>query len=183
MIHAIGEQLATALQTAGIPIPVIDGPERRPTTTFSRERVVLEHFGEDTIISKHRADRNPQTRFSRVVAYKATIYAQNPSKGSAEFEHRRRAEAMVDQVIIALDAIVKARQNLMEWKSGKFVTPDDMKSAETLGGAIYELTFTIDRGVTNASWTGQASPQATGLSLTNTTKVTISDTGTPEIVP
>ncbi len=119
---------------------------------------------------------------SRVCAYKATIYAQNPSKGSAEFEHRRRAEAMVDQVCIALDVITKGRKNILVWKSGKFVIPDDMKDAETLGGAVYELQFTIDRGVTTASWTGQAAPEATvtGGFITNTTNVTVDGTGTPE---
>lgn len=181
MIHAIGEQLATALATAGIPIPVYDGPERRKTSTFARERIVLEHFGEDRLLPRHRADSQPHTKFSRVVAYKATLYVQNPSKGSAEFEHRIRAEALLDQVIIAIETICKDRQNLWGWISGKFVTPDDMKDAETLGGAVYEMLFTIDRGVTDASWTGGVPGTVTITEgfITNTTEVEVAG-GTPE---
>lgn len=182
MIHAIGEQLATALAAASIPIPVVDGPERRKTTTFARERVVLEHFGEDRIQPKHKATVNPQARMSRVVSYKATIYAQHPAKGAAEFEHRRRCEQILDQVLVGLDVIVKARANILSWSSGKFVIPEDMKDAETLGGAVYELTFTIDRVVTTATFTGAKAPEATvgPTTITNQTQVTVNGQGTPE---
>lgn len=182
MIHAIGEQLAAALVTAGIPFPVVDGPERRPTTTFGRERVVIERNGEDSFVSTHRPGLNPVTRLTRVVPCKITIYAQNPSKGSAEFEHFRRCEAVLDQVLIALYNITKGRQNILSLKSGKFVVPEEFKSGETMGGAVYELLFTVDRGVTTASWVGQAAPTATvgGSTIVNNTQVTVNGIGTPE---
>ncbi|HEU5480422.1 MAG TPA: hypothetical protein VFU90_11340 [Candidatus Tumulicola sp.] len=182
MIHAIGEQLAAALAAAGIPLPVIDGPERRPTGTFARERIVLEPAGDDRFESNHKATKNPKTKFSRVVSYKATLYVQAQSKGAMEWEHKVRAEALLDQVIIALEAIVKARANMWAPKSGKFVLPADLKDTETPGGAIYEFTFTIDRGITTDSWTGQAAPQVTASAgfVTNQTNVTVNGTGTPE---
>ena len=84
---------------------------------------------------------------TRNVGVKATIYAQCPSKGAFYWEHVRRAEHVLDMVLVALDIVAKKRANLVVFKSGKFVYPDDFKQGETPGGAVYELYLTFDRGV------------------------------------
>lgn len=182
MIHEIGVQLGQTLSSKGLGIPVVDGPERRPTTTFARERVVIERSGEDGYESRHLADKNPRTRMTRLIACKVTIYAQEPNKGAAEWEHFRRAEQMLDMVLIALDQIAKARQNLFKPKSGKFVVPDDMKHGETMGGAVYELQFTFDRGVADRNWNGSIQP--TGSAAIIDTESIVQQNGTgDEVVP
>ena len=163
MIHEIGVQLDAALGTKGVPFKVVDGPEFRTTTTFARERVVIEHDPKgDSFAPRHNAAQvNPRIRLTRVIGVKVTIYAQHPYKGAAYFEHKRRAEHVLDLVLIALDVIAKARKNILTFTSGKFVYPDDMKASETMGGAVYELLFTIDRGVADCNWDGTAQPEVT----------------------
>lgn len=160
MLHEIGVQLEAALVAKGLSFKVYDGPEIRKTATFARERVVIEHDMQagDTFGSRHRADTNPRTRMTRAIGTKLTIYAQHPAPGSSYWEHKRRAEHVLDLVLIALDVIAKERANIFAPKSGKFVFPDDLKASETPGGAVYELFFTFDRGVADRKWDGTAQP-------------------------
>lgn len=162
MIHEIGVNLGQYFKAAGCPIPVVDGPEFRPTTTFARERVVIEHNPTGDIFApRRRADVNPRTRLTREIGVKITIYAQQPSKGAIYFEHVRRAEHVLDIVLIGIDKIAKERKNFVDFSSGKFVYTEDMTKSETPGGAVYELLLTFDRGVVDRSWDGAADPTAT----------------------
>jgi len=160
MIHDVGADLLTQLQANACPFPVIDGPEFRPTTTFARERIVIEQDmnGGDSFTSRRQADTNPRTWLTRNTGVKLTIYAQCPNKGALYWEHIYRAEHVLDMVLVALSIIAKERKNLVVFKSGKFVLPADLKESETPGGAVYELLFTFDRGVADRTWTGAVLP-------------------------
>ncbi len=162
MIHEIGVELQAFFVSRGAGgFPVIDGPEIRGTSTYSRERVVLEHDmeGGDTYGSRLRADHNPRTRLTRDVGYKVTVYAQYPRKGAIYWEHKQRAEKVMDMVQVGLDRIVKARQNIIQFRSSKFEFPPDLKDGETPGGAVYVMYCTIDRGVADRMW-NDAPPHA-----------------------
>jgi hypothetical protein len=162
LIHEIGVELAAQIGSKKCPFSVYDGPERRPTTTFGRERIVIEHDPNgDSFPPRHRADTNPRTRLSRAVGVKVTIYAQAATQGSIYWEHKRRAEHVLDMVLCGLDIVVKKRANILTFKSGKFVDPPDLKPSETPGGAVYELYVSIDRGVADRNWDGSIGPQAT----------------------
>jgi hypothetical protein len=168
MLHEIAVQLGQHLQYEGCPIPVIDGPEFRPTTTFARERIVIEHdLKGDAFVSRHRADVNPRTRLTRNMAAKATLYCKSTRPGAIYWEHVRRVEHLLDLVIISLDVIAKERQNLIQFKSGSFLYPEDFKS-ETPGGAVYELLFSFDRGVVHRTWLFGIGPTATVVATTGT---------------
>lgn len=177
MLHEIGVQLQTALHAKGCGFDVKDGPERRETTTYARERVVIERAGDDAFETPHKATVNPPTRFTRLVPCKLSIYAQEPKKGAAEFEHYRRAEKVLDLCLCALYSIAKARANRFLPRSGKFVPPPDLKDGETFGGVKYELNFVFDRGVMDTKWDLTAAETATitddntGVSIVNTTQV------------
>lgn len=161
MIHEVGVQISQTFATKGCPFVVIDGPEFRKTTTFARERVVIEHDPSgDSFVPRHQTDRNPRTRLTRNTGVKVTIYAQNPRAGAIYWEHVRRAEHVLDMVLIAIDLIAKARQNIAVFRSGKFVYPVDLKESETPGGAVYELYLTLDRGVADRNWDFTAQPTA-----------------------
>lgn len=192
MIHEIGVELNAALGAKGCPFGVIDGPEFRETTTFGRERIVIEHDpAGDSYTPRQQTDTNPRTRRTRNIGVKVTIFAQNPSKGSQYFEHVRRAEHVLDMVLIALDVIVVARRNRVSFKSGKFVYPADLKDSETPGGAKYELLLTIDRGVADRTWAGAALPTVVvsavapgtgpGVVITNTDTVVGTDGSTENV--
>jgi hypothetical protein len=169
MIHELGVELAAYLGSKGCPFVdfVVDGPELRPTTTFARERIVIEHDmqGGDTFTPRTVANREPgRIRLNRVIGVKLTIYAQCPNKGAAYWEHVRRAEHVLDMVLAGLDIIKVKRKNHLVWRGGKFVFPEDFKP-ETAGGAVYELAFTFDRGVAVKNWDGTAEGTATITSV------------------
>ena len=183
MIHEIAVNLGEILAERGCPIPVIDGPEFRTTTTFARERIVVEHDpAGDSFGPRHRADTGPRTRLTRLTGVKITIYTQKTTKGAIYWEHVRRAEHALDLVLISIDIIAKIRQNLVVFKSGKFVYPEDLKESETPGGAVYELLLTFDRGVAERNWDGTGGPTAiitdvypnsgTGVTLQSTVNAT-----------
>jgi hypothetical protein len=157
MLHEIGVELAAQLAQRNAPFTVIDGPEIRGTATFARERVVIEHDEQDgdTVGNPHAVGKNPPMRFSRVMGAKIRIYAKSPSSGPIYWEHVRRAEAVLDLVLVGLYNIKSSRQNLLSIRSGKFFVPPDLAESETRGGAAYELAFGFDRAVTDHQWSGQ----------------------------
>jgi hypothetical protein len=163
MLHEIGVELAAALRTKKCPIGVVDGPEPMGTTTWGRERIVIEHDDEggdafSHVLSQHK---NPKHRATRAIGVKVTIYAQSTRPGALHWEHRRRAEHTLDIVVVALADVITARKNAWRITGGKFVTPPDLDSSEKPGGAVYELKFTVDRGVYEQKWTGEIRPQMT----------------------
>lgn len=162
MLHEVGVQLAQSLQAKGCPFPVIDGPEFRPTDTGARERVVIQHDDGDGFVSRHMAKGAPNAvRLTRNQMCKLLIYAKAPSAGAMYWEHTRRAEHVLDLVLISLFDILKARRQLFEFKSGKFIFPDDLQKSETPALAVYELSFMFDRGVFYQKWDGSGAATAT----------------------
>ena len=176
MIHEIGVELTAFLREQGCPFPVVDGPERDRTNTFARERIVLEYAddGSDSFAPKHMARGNPKSLFTRVIACKATIYASSPAAGPREFEHRRRADRVLDQVLVGLYEVIVGRKNVVAFQGGRYLEPEDLKPSERPGGAVYELKFTFDRGIAKTTWKGDGLPEATigtTVEIDNTTKV------------
>ena len=155
MIHEIGVELQAALKLQGCPLVVIDGPERTQTTTFARERLVIEHDdGGDTFGPARSQAKNPDIRMIRNIGVKITIYAQEPAVGAIDFEHRRRAEHVLDMLLVALEKVALARKNGITFKSGKLIVPEDLAKSEEREGAVYELSFSIERAVGQRTWAG-----------------------------
>ena len=91
------------------------------------------------------------------------IYAQATVTGAAVHDHERRAEAVLDRAYVALEGIVGARRTLWNVTSARFLTSDDLKAQglAVWSGAVYELRFTVDRAVNDATWAGAGIPTAT----------------------
>lgn len=162
MIHQLGAELQAALVAVSCPIPVVDGPEPTSTTTWGRERIVIardedgDSFG--PVRSQHK---NPKQRMVRNVGGKVTIYAQSAKAGAMRFEHERRAELLLDVVLVALADVIIARPSGWTVGKGKFIQPPDLEKSERPAGAVYELTFTVERGVAKRTWAGDISPEHT----------------------
>ena len=60
----------------------------------------------------------------------------------------------------ALELVAANRRNRIEFTSGRFSVPDDLSASERHGGAVYELTFTIERAVVAQTWAGAAQGEA-----------------------
>lgn len=188
MMHEIGEELDAFLREARCPLRVIDGPERTQTTAMGRERIVIEHDDDtgDRFAPARGQHRNPRHRMTRVAGGKLTIYVQSGRTGAMPFEHRRRAQHVLDLVLVGLEKVIAARQarsaddRHITWSpvSGRFVQPADLEASEHRNGAVYELRFTFDHGVRVLPWNGELAPEATiggpnGVRIRSTTKVSL----------
>lgn len=161
MIHDVGVELQAALVALGCPLKVVDREARKPAGTVGPERIVIEFDGSDSFSASRSQHRNPEHRFTRSVGAKLTIYAVSSRAGAAEFEHTRKAEHALDLVLVALDNVARTRRVAWTPTGGGFVQPEDLEGSERRGGAVYELTFTIDRAVTVRTWTGDAAEEVT----------------------
>jgi hypothetical protein len=161
MIHEIAIELKAKLLARKCPIEVIDGPEATTTTTFGRERIVLERDGGDKFGPVRGTHVNKKHRMTRVQSAKITIYAQAVAVGAMQFEHERRAEHVLDLVLVALHEVLSLRRNAYAITGGKFIAPVNLSASEKPAGAVYELAFTVDRPVMEQTWAGAARPEAT----------------------
>ncbi len=172
MIHAIGIEIGQALAAQSCPFKVVDGPEGTTTTTFGRERIVLEHDESGDTFEPARSNHaNPKHVITRRQGFVVRIFAQSPGPNAMEFEHRRRAEHVLDLVIVALRDVAVARKNSWAIRSGKFVLPVDLSGSPVIGGAVYELAISFDRAVMVQTWAGAAKPEAAAGGFTNRTSV------------
>lgn len=163
MIHELGVELRSKLSDRGCPVAVIDGPEATGTATFGRERIVIEESGNDDYVPPFSQQRNPVRKMVCHIAAKATIYAQSTKAGALDFEHRRRARLILDQVLVALSEIKSARKGKGCFipEGGRFIVPADLENSERRGGAVYELEFKFERAVEERTWAGDAKPETT----------------------
>jgi hypothetical protein len=176
MIREIGVELQAALRAKLCPVRVVDREQTNPAA-FGRERIVIEHDEGDSFVAPRGSRANPKHRFTRTMGAKVTIYAQSTGAGALEFEHRRRAEHILDLVLVALDDIARKRKNAWTPTGGGFVIPEALEDSERHGGAVYELRFTFDRAVFEQTWAGDIKPEATvgegGVGIGSTTRASI----------
>lgn len=177
MIHEIGLELQKELRSKLCPIPVVDGPEPTNTATWGRERIVIERdrdagdrFG--YVRSQHK---NPKHVMTRSIGCKIRIYVQSAAAGALPFEHERRCDLVIDQVLVAMHKIAGARRNDWTPGAGKTVDPVDLEDSERRGGSVYELSFTFDRGVYEQTFKGEIQPEATLGAIASRTDVTLAN--------
>lgn len=163
MIHEIRRELSAALSALGCPFPVVDGPEGTQTTTFGRERIVFERdeTAGDSFVEPRSQKINPRLYKVRNIALKISIFAQSVAAGAASWEHQRRAEHVLHQVLVSLEEIASARKNGLKWGTGRFVRPKDLEASEVLKGAVYEIKLTFEQGIVRRTWAGAAAPEFT----------------------
>lgn len=184
MLREVAKELTARLASQGCRIEVLVGPEATKTTTPARERIVIQHDGSDTFGAGFGVQRNPKTPITRTVSAKATIYAKSESAQATPWEHERRAEAILDQVLTGLRYVCALRKQWVEFRGGAFTTAQDLEGSEVRAGAVYELTFAVSRGVMDRKFDGAAAPQATigpgGVSIRSTDEITDPSHSTPE---
>jgi hypothetical protein len=188
MLHDIGTELQTELRRIGCPVPVLDGPEPMATTSWGRERIVIEHDGSDGFNPARSQRPNPKHRYTRAIGGKFTIYAQSTKRGATRFEHRNRLEHILDLVLCSMDLVAAERKNAWRPTGGAFFTPPDLAETERDGGAAYELSFSFDRGVWVQNWAGDIQPEITMgasgsrvVSITNVRRTHGDDEAEPDV--
>lgn len=188
MMHGIALEVAAELRARGVPFSVVYGPERMGTTVTSATRIVIERDRAtgDGIGPARSVHTNPKMRGVRAIGCVARIFGKSNVAGAGGHGHEAVADQLVDALIVALDVVVRRNQTLWAPVSGKFLTAEDLsaRGLTTWPGVVYELRFTVDRGVFDRDFAGEAAPEASvgpgGVAIQSTTKVTVNGIGTPE---
>lgn len=165
MIRELAREVTAILRGQGVPIEVVvDEPVGANQTTFARERAVLEH-AEGAGADRFNPVRSQRSRdlhyYTREVGYTLTIYAKSPKAGALLWEHQRRANDFLDQLLIAFTDVAALRKNEFSPVGGGFVPSDDLELSERPGGVRYVLAFTFTRAVIPRTWKGELAPTAT----------------------
>jgi hypothetical protein len=158
MLHEIGRELEAFILAKGCPFRVRDREALKPTEW--RNVIVIEHDA-DTFGPARSQSYNPRRHWTRNIGAKITIYAKSPQSGAVEFEHRRVAEQVLDQVLVALRHIAARRKIGLAIGAGKFATVAALESSDRQGGAVYELAVSFERGVAEVTWVGASAPTVT----------------------
>ena len=175
MIHEIARELRALLETAGVPMPVVDGPERTTSAVAPRERIVVERLRapEPVLPPKGANTRNPVHVFDRKLAAKITVYARDPRDGAQHHEHVRRADRVVDSVLAALRQVLVARKNGAEIGAGQLVELEDAKGTPVPNFAVYEVPFSVRRAVEVRTWAGAAATEGGAFTATTVASTTV----------
>ena len=190
MIHEIGVELKAALAANGCPLVVVDGPEYGASVLSPVERVVIERDRDrdEPVVGPKGAGRNPRHAFDRVLAAKVTIYARDTRSGAAHYEHERRADDLVDEVLVALQKVIRTRKNAgFGIGAGRWVTLEDAKGTPVTTFAVYSIPFTVPRAVEARTYAGAAATEVdlgpTGAVLTNVVRISEQGDSTPDQQP
>lgn len=195
MIREIAKEVNELLEAKGVPIKVlVDEPVNESSTTFARERAVLAHAdgpGADRFSGVLSQRSRDQQYFVREAGYTLTIYAKSPKSGALYFEHQRRANDFLDQLLIAFSIVAGTRRNSFVPTAGGFVASADLEGSPHPGGARYVLAFTFSRAVIPRTWDGELAPTVTfgdgsspsDVTIKSTTKVSAAEASTDTSEP
>jgi hypothetical protein len=176
MLGKIARRLeATLREERSCPVRVEYGPVTPARLVELRDVVVVEYDrqGGDTVGGPRARGGNPRRRFNRSVACLARIHATSTVAGARAQDHEDRAQALVDQVLCALDDVLRGgeldgdglqvagTQHAWTAGRGKFEDLADEAGARVLPGATYVLPFTIERGVHDVAFGGDSAVEFT----------------------
>ncbi len=159
MIHEVGRELEAKLTAKGCAFKVVDREEFK-RIAWASNRIVIDETG-DTYSPAKSQSYNPKRYYTGNIGAKLTIYAKSAKSGAAEFEHRRLARKVVDLSLVALRTIRAERRMGLAIGGGRFVEIEDLAASERKGGAVYELDFTLERGIADIDFAGEAAEEFT----------------------
>lgn len=188
MIYEITKELAAELESRGVPLPVVYGPEKNASTAINRSRIVLERDRQngDQSLGPRSQQKNPALANVRAMGCVLRVFAQSTLAGANVWDHERLADQAIDRIEIALRKVITKRRTAYRITSARLLSAQDLEllDLKTWPGVVYELRFQVDRGVLDTSWQGEALPTATigpgGVAIDGSTKVTVNGVGTPE---
>lgn len=178
MIHEVYTALKAELAEKGVPLPLVEGPERTKQATYASERIIFEEDDVDASFSRPptMSPSNPPRRFVLASPIKVTVHAQSKAAGAKYFEHCRRARAAAKQVVIALEKVIATKKLQWTLPTMRPAPPADLAQSEVAAGATYEIRFALTEGVSDVTWPQEAAPEATvggenGVTINSTTTV------------
>jgi hypothetical protein len=180
MLYEASKEIQTLLSAQLYPVKVKYGPERIKRGHYpSGHVIVLERArdADDTLGPPKGVNQNPRRLFDIALACKATIYARSSLGGAHDGDHERETEKIRDAFLAALYKWgAGARAGAIQVSGARFAAPTE-EGPEKWPGAVYELRFTVPRGVYDRAYAGEqnagaARPTGAATGIGNTTIAT-----------
>ncbi len=179
LIYELARDLQTLLTARKFPVNVIHGPPRLglPETFGAGSLEVhtqLDAQGGDDVGGAARGSKaNPRQVGTRAIGVRALIYARSSLDGAGIGDHEKLCQALVDGVIVSLLHWASETKAVgFAFKSGKMISRDERvaEGSDTPPGAVYELVFSVPRGVYALTYEGEARPVTSGaITVTSAT--------------
>ncbi len=179
MLYEAAKAIQTLLSAQLYPVKVKYGPERIKRGAYPSGHVIVverARDADDVLGPPKGVNQNPRRLFDIALACKATIYARSSLGGAHDGDHERETEKIRDAFLAALakwHAGARAGTTAGIQVSGaRFAAPEE--GPEKWPGAVYELKFTIPRGVYDRAYVGEqnagaARPTGAATGVGNTT--------------
>lgn len=177
MLYEAHKEIQALLSAQSYPVHVKYGPERIKRGQYpSGHVIVLERArdADDTLSAPKGLNQNPRRLFDLMLACKATIYARSSLGGAHDGDHEREAEKIRDAFLAALFKWgASARAGAIQVNGARFTAATE-EGPDKWPGAVYELRFTVPRGVFDRAYVGEqnagtARPTGTATGVGNTT--------------
>lgn len=99
---------------------------------------------------------NPKIVHVRAIGVRVVIYAHDTRQGAHRGHHEAVALNISQMVHAALDSVINAAKT--RWTPGRygFVA---VEGSDDWAGRAYEMRFTVDTGIEDVTWKGDAAPE------------------------
>lgn len=201
MIYEIAREVATAMASRGFPFRVEYGPPRVAGIAspgaggriiIMRDRETPDAFEASRGLTRGGGSGTWPTG-NRLQACVARVEMRSTAAGAGIHDHERLCESAVDMLWTALADALRGRNNELRIAGGRYL---DQAALQALGleqwpGVVYELRFSVSRGVEARTFEGDA-PMETATIGTESPDVILgltthvlanADDVTPEVIP
>lgn len=168
MIHEVYSLLAAALRAKGVPFEFRYGPQQVPDKVGGTRLEMSRDYGADEAIAPGRDMKNPRMAAIRRTPAVIRIFARSTLQGAQRHDHERLADTLADMCLAALPAIVRTAKTTWAKTNAGLVAD---KTADGWAGVVYEIRFTIDRGVYDTTFAGAAAAEFTAGAMVTTPDV------------
>jgi hypothetical protein len=165
MLAAITDQLREALEARGVPYPVVYGPESLTQSPMATSHIVVQRDRAtgDTFLGGRSNTQNPPKVETVAFGAKTRVYAKSTLSGANSYNHERLADAINDQIVLALKPIIINRMNAITFTSARLLTAAELGSPalQRWPGVVYEMKFRIERSILQQNFAGESADTAT----------------------
>lgn len=165
MLPNVTAEISTAMVAKGAPYPVVYGPLRTAPGVNSPSQIVVQRDRQrgDTVETAPSHRHNPRLVFKRAIGGLVHIFAHSRAPGASVGDHERVADKLVDQLLVAILKVSQARIQPFRVTESRLMSAQELEeqALTTWPGVVYLMRFQIDRGVTDADWSGEGAGEAT----------------------
>lgn len=170
MIYNFTRDLLTNLQAYHYPVTVEYEPQRTGVLPSYGIVVRRDTQGGDAVDPAQGTVQAPRKCASRRIGVVLQCYVQSPLDGALPQDHH----ALCDQLVDAVQSIITqwataARAAPVQFSESRYLAPADLDDGDVYYGAVYQMRFTLSRGVFLKDFEGISPLRATIARTENTT--------------